>query len=636
MALQIVIVAPYPELRKEAQVVVDELGLDLLVEEGDLSDGVSAARQAAVAGAEVIISRGGTALLIAKSVDIPVVEIEVSPYDILRCLLKLRDYRGQVGIVGFGNVVCGSESVGEALGITVEQIVVESEEDAVGRIAAAAHEGIRMVIGDAVSVKKAEKLGLDGKLITSGRESIIRAIDAARRISEVRVRERERAELLRIVVDNSHEGIVVVGQNGRITLFNPAAQKIFGISAVEAIGARVEDKIPNTQLPRVLKDGTAEYGELQRVGDKVLITQRFAINVNNRPVGAVASFQDVTEVQRLEQIVRQKLHAKGLVARTRLEDLIGESPAIRQLKVKAKKYAAVDSTLLIAGETGTGKEMLVQGIHHLSRRTKGPFVAVNCAALPENLLESELFGYEEGAFTGAKKGGRQGLFELAHGGTILLDEIGEMPLKLQARLLRVLQEHEVLRVGGDRIIPVDVRIVAATNRNLQACIRDGLFREDLYYRLAVLTLNVPALRERREDIGLLVEFFLRKHQKLNHQVRAVDPDALSLLREHDWRGNVRELEHAIQRLLILNEGAVIGVAVTSEMLAELCSGCREEAGPPSDALCQTLADAERQFISSILVQENFNISKAAKRLGIDRSTLWRKLRDIAKSNTNVS
>ena len=622
-------------MRKEAQTAVDELGLDLLVEEGDLSEGVSAAGRAAVSGAEVIISRGGTALLIAKSVDIPVVEIEVSPYDILRCLLKLRDYEGLVGIVGFGNVVCGSESVGEALGIRVKQIVVESEEDAVGKLAAAAREGIRLVIGDAVSVKKAEKLGLEGRLITSGRESIIRAIDAARRIAEVRVRERERAELLRIVVDNSHEGIIVVGQNGRITLFNPAAQKIFGISAADAVGARIEDKIPDTQLPRVLKERTSEYGELQRVGDKVLITQRFAINVNNRAVGAVASFQDVTEVQRLEQIVRQKLHTKGLVAKNGLNDLIGESPAIRQLKVRAKKYAAIDSTLLIVGETGTGKEILVQGIHNLSCRSKGPFVAVNCAALPENLLESELFGYEEGAFTGAKKGGRQGLFELAHGGTILLDEIGEMPLKLQARLLRVLQEHEVLRIGGDRIIPVDVRIVAATNRNLQACIGEGLFREDLYYRLAVLALNVPPLRERKEDIALLVELFLRKHRKLNPLVQTIDLDALSLLREQNWQGNVRELEHAVQRLIILNEGAVIGVGVTREMIEELCANS-SISGSSSDGSCDTLADAERRFISAVLVEENFNMSKASRRLGIDRSTLWRKMRDIAKSNSSVS
>jgi transcriptional regulator with PAS, ATPase and Fis domain len=335
----------------------------------------------------------------------------------------------------------------------------------------------------------------------------------------------------------------------------------------------------------------------------------------------------------LEQIVRQKTHAKGLFAKSTLDGLIGESPALLHLKERTRKFAAVDATVLISGESGTGKEMLAQSIHNLSSRAKGPFVAVNCAALPESLLESELFGYEDGAFTGAKKGGKQGLFELAHGGTILLDEIGEMPLKVQAELLRVIQEREIRRVGGDRIIPVDVRTIAATNHILQALVKKRLFRKDLYYRLAVLSLSVPSLRERKSDIPQLVHFFLAKHGHMNRDVRAIEAAAMQHLEQYDWPGNVRELEHVVQQLLILSDREIITGEVVADTLRELVSQrqseefCAEEDRSNND---QRLAAIEAHVIATVLAEENFNKTRAAKRLGIDRSTLRRKL----QSDTN--
>ena len=463
MKAQIAIIAPYAALKQESKSAFKELGINVTVWEGDLKQGLEAAQAAIHKGAEVIISRGGTALLIAQKLPIPVVEIQVSPYDILRCLYQLRDYRGVIGIAGFRNVVYGSEILGKILGMKIKQIVIESKEDAREKISVAVKDGVSMIIGDAVSVKQASKLGIEGMLVVSGKEAVAKAIQEAEQIAEVRIRERERSELLRVVVDNSHDGIIAIDQKERIILFNPEAENIFNIKAVKALGASIKDIIPNTELPRVLKDGRTQYAALQHVKDKTIVTQRVAVKLKQNSIAAIANFKDVTNLQRLEQIVRQKMHSKGFIAKSKLDDLIGKSPSILKLKERAKKFAVVDATVLISGESGTGKEMLAQSIHNLSRRSKGPFVAINCAALPESLLESELFGYEEGAFTGAKKGGKQGLFELAHGGTIFLDEIGEMPLKLQAELLRVLQEREVRRIGGDRIIPVDVRIVAATN-----------------------------------------------------------------------------------------------------------------------------------------------------------------------------
>ncbi|MEW6719409.1 MAG: sigma 54-interacting transcriptional regulator [Thermodesulfobacteriota bacterium] len=621
---RIAVIAPYADLKGEAEAAVEELGIDVLVDEGDLAEGIRAAKRAVNGGAEVIVSRGGTALLIGRTLNVPVVEIEVSPYDILRCLYRLREYQGVIGITGFRNVVYGCESLGNILGMKIRQIVVESMEDAREKIREAARSGVGMILGDAVSVKTASKLGIGGMLVVSGKEAVAKAIEEARKIAEVRVRERERSEVLRVVVENSHDGILAIDREERITLFNPAAERIFGVKAPDAIGASVRSILPNTELPRVLKEGRSEYGALQRVRDKTIVTQRLAVKVKESPVAAIANFTDVTDLQRLEQIVRQKMHTKGFVAKTTLDDLVGRSPSMSHLKERVRKFAAVDASVLIGGESGTGKEMLAQSIHNLSRRAKGPFVAVNCAALPESLLESELFGYEEGAFTGAKKGGKQGLFELAHGGTIFLDEIGEMPLKLQAELLRVVQEREVRRVGGDRILPVDVRIVAATNHRFHALLKNEMFRKDLYYRLAVLKLHVPPLRERKEDILPLAEFFLSKHGPAHRKARRVEIRNLRPLEGYDWPGNVRELEHAIQQLLILSDGDAIDREMVEEMLREL----RSERGPEDragGARADRLADIEADAIAAVLEEENRNKTRAARRLGIHRSTLRRKL-----------
>ena len=629
MKAHIAVIAPYAALAQESRAAVEELGIDVIVEEGDLADGVQAAKRFVTDGVEVIISRGGTALLIGQALPVPVVEIQVSPYDILRCLYQLRDYPGAIGITGFRNVVYGCESLGNILGMKLRQIVIESQEDALVKISAAVRSGIGMIIGDAVSVKQASKLGIEGMLVASGKEAVAKAIQEAQKIAEVRIRERERSELLRVIVENSHDGIVAIDQDERITLFNPAAEQIFGIKAAEVIGAPVRAIIPNTELPRVLKDGQADYGALQHVGRKTIVTQRFAVKVKENSIAAVANFKDVTDLQTLEQIVRQKMHTKGFVAKTKLEDLIGESPSIVHLKERARKFAAVDAAVLIGGESGTGKEMLAQGIHNLSRRANGPFVAINCAALPESLLESELFGYEEGAFTGAKKGGKQGLFELAHGGTVFLDEIGEMPLKLQAELLRVLQEREVRRVGGDRIIPVDVRMIAATNHHFHTLMKSSLFRKDLYYRLAVLKLMVPPLRERKTDIPLLAGYFLSKFGHLNRPVRPTEVRYLQLLDKYDWPGNVRELEHVIQQLLILTEGAAIGKKDVEDLLSELRSERQPETEDGGNRE-ERLADIEGSVIAAVLAEENHNKTKAAKRLGIHRSTLQRRLQSDAK------
>lgn len=633
MKPKVAIVAPYPELRDRVQDIVQDIMADacsdICVLEGNLNQGVKAAKEAVKEGAEVIVSRGGTAILIAQAIDVPVVEIEISPFDIIRCLLQLKEYEGPIGVIGFKNFVQDCDNIGKMLHMDLRQIIINSRQDTLQKIAVAAQQGIGLVIGGVMSIQQAPNLGVRGILINSGKEAIDKAIREAVRLAEVRSRERERAELVRIFVNRTQEGIIVIDRDERITLFNPVAESIYGITATEAIGAKFSDKIPGSQVSHLLREGILEFNDFQTIGGKIVMAQYYTIKIQNEILGVVAKLRDVTEIQRLEKIVRQKLHSQGLVAKVHFKDLIGESVMMIELKNKAEKFARVNTSILIMGESGTGKELLAQSIHNASTRATGPFVAVNCAAFPESLLESELFGYEDGAFTGAKKGGKQGLFELAHGGTLFLDEIGEMPIHLQSRLLRIIQEKAVLRIGGDRIIPVDVRIIAATNRNLKTLITEGQFRQDLYYRLNNLMLFVPPLRERKGDVPVLAEYFLKKHAHLNPHIRRIDHAAMKLLGSYQWPGNVRELEHVIERMAIISQDSNVTAATVKELLLELDLDhfwLRNTNSITPDRL----EEIELNSIHTILEDENYNKSKAAKRLGIARSTLWRKLKERSK------
>ncbi|PTU31698.1 propionate catabolism operon regulatory protein PrpR [Stenotrophobium rhamnosiphilum] len=302
-------------------------------------------------------------------------------------------------------------------------------------------------------------------------------------------------------------------------------------------------------------------------------------------------------------------------------DLIGHSAQMRQLRERIGLYGASDATVLISGATGTGKELAAQSLHGLSARSKGPFVAINCGAIAESLLESELFGHDEGAFTGARRGGRIGLIEAAKGGTLFLDEIGEMPLPLQTRLLRVLEEREVTRVGSSTPIPVDVRVIAATHTDLDSMTRESRFRRDLYYRLNVLRLEIPALYEHAEDIAELAQFFLRRAS--GDKTAVLDADALTLLRAYAWPGNVRELRNVIERLPILSKSVRnIGAELLKSSAPELTRSVLV-AAPPNTSMEIPVATPTRQQLAEVMARAGGHRGRAAALLGVSRTTLWR-------------
>ena len=626
MDARILVIAPFDNLEEVAQEVVQERfsrfpGM-VNIAKGDLYEGIDIARRAVAAGVEVIVSRGGTASLIAKHINVPVVPIQVTVLDVLRAICQKGKYPEKIGVAGFKNVIYGCEDLEPLLGMTFREIALEDEAEAQKKISQAIAEGIQLIVGDAISTKLAAELGIEGILIQSGKEAVYKAIDEAQFISQILRKEQEKSELLRTVIDTSTEGIIITDAAANITMLNPMAEKIFQISQVEALGHPIKKVIPQFSLPDI-QDEILSYADVQHIGDKTFTVKNTPIKVKGEIIGIVSDLQNVSQLQRVEQIVRKKLHAKGLIAHIKMDDIIGSSAAIRSVKHKATQYAATQSTVLITGESGTGKEMLAQSIHNVSRRANGPFVAVNCAALPENLLESELFGYAEGAFTGAKKGGKPGLFELAHGGTIFLDEIGEMPLPLQSRLLRVLQEKEVMRLGGDSVIPVDVRVIAATNQNLSELLQNKKFRQDLYYRLDILRVCMPPLRDRIEDIPLLARQMFKTMRHFNAKATDISVAALAFLQTCYWPGNVRQLANTMERAILLSAGPVVSKQELQEAYDEKQQGSEPRAADASSH-CDQLKVVEQETLMRVLAEEDYNYAKAAARLGIHRTTLWRK------------
>ncbi|KYO68639.1 sigma 54-interacting transcriptional regulator [Thermovenabulum gondwanense] len=433
---------------------------------------------------------------------------------------------------------------------------------------------------------------------------------------------------IKAVLDATVEGIIAIDKNGIITALNPAAEKILKIKGQDAIGKPVAEILaPDIPMLNTLKTGVS-YDNVEivlnseSVKSHYITSGRPILDQEGNPVGVVASLQDIESVMELVYSFTQP-------AMTTFDDILGESEKIKKIKEIAKIAAKGNSTVLICGESGTGKELFARSIHMASPRRNKPFVAVNCAAIPDTLLESELFGYDEGAFTGAKKGGKQGLFKYADKGTLFLDEIGELSTHLQVKLLRVLQEGKIRLVGGNEEIPVDVRIISATNRDLEKLMKEGKFREDLYYRLNVIPIFIPPLRERKEDIPVLARHLVKKlSQKAGKKFLDITPEAIKKLMKYDWPGNVRELSNVIERAINLCEEEFIReehLILKEDEFSETAVGRMKNAQKSCRGLKEVVEEAEKQAIMDALVKSK-SIREAARLLGVSHATIINKMK----------
>ncbi len=608
--------AVIPQLEPVAEVRVFHLGFE---------EALDAARALIKGGDEVdvFVSAGSNGAYLKARAPVPVVVVAPTGFDMLAALSRARKLSGRVGLVTYGAVTPELEQFKDLYDLEIAQRAYVTAQDARAAVRALRAAGVEVVVGPGLVCDLAEEAGLRGVFLyseSSVREALARAVEIAR-VARVEEARRERIDT---ILHHLRDGVVAVDAEERVESLNPAMERLLGVSAAKVVGARLSSVAPALGLARVLESGVPELEGIQTVGKRTLVTNRIPFVEQGTQTGAVLTCQDASEIARVDRSLRSHERPRRFVARHELADVIGVSPAVRRARALAATYARTDATVLVTGASGTGKELFAQGIHNASPRHSHPFVAVNCAAFPETLLESELFGYEEGAFTGSRRGGRAGLFEAAHTGTIFLDEIGDMPLPLQTRLLRVLQEREVLRLGANDPTPVDVRVVAATNRDLERCVADGSFRADLYYRLDILHLHLPPLAERPEDVGpvagRLLEQALRRYGALALRDRAAAV-LLPLLARCPWPGNVRQLENVVERAAVLCSSAgALGEALEDQLRAVVPAPLAPDAprrrGDPDDA--------ERARIEQVLRECNGNQSEAARRLGIGRTTLWRK------------
>ncbi|ELM3738025.1 sigma 54-interacting transcriptional regulator [Edwardsiella piscicida] len=623
-------IAPYPQLATLARQQAAALGCRLTVIDGAFD---AVARQIARLPDDIaaVISRGGTAEKIRLYTLKPVVSIETSALDLLTLLLPLRGAVTRVGVISYRQPLPGVAPIAQALAMTIRQDVFHGHDDIDALLLSDEIRALDVVIGGILVVRAAQRLGVSARLLTADDDAIYRALHQAMLLAHAEDESRNKAAQLDTMLATIAEALIVTDAQDRIIQVNPAALAILRRELPAVIGREVRTLIPDSRTRDVLK---SQRGQVVEVNGDTFIVNRVPIVSQGRSLGVVCTLSASRLIRHAEHRLRQQEgRRQGFVARYDFDDILTADPAMQDIKTLARHYAATQANVLIQGESGTGKELFAQSLHRSSARRSQPFVAINCAAIPENLLESELFGYVDGAFTGANRRGKAGLFELAHGGTLFLDEIGELPLSMQTKLLRALQEKEIMRIGGSEVLPVDVRIITATNQDLRRRIDERLFRGDLYYRLNTLHILLPPLRSRDDDIRLLGRRFLHTLGcRLDEEQEAT---LLTALCRHPFHGNVRELRAIIERFAILYR--VFPALTPTQILLRYCQPDEADGAASGDVLtCRIpLLDdfklmtghCQRQIVQYYLARNQQNQQKAARQLNISKMSIYRHIHD---------
>lgn len=635
---KLALIAPNPEFALFATELFKEWGEPVHVAMALRSEVLNIVQQMTDNGVEAIICPKAMAPALRAIVNVPVVALAPGFTDIAKVIIAAKDWiHDPKNVQNFpdrGAPTIGvsqwlefreSEWFGALLGISISIAGVDQSDSEIS------FQAMVREISDPTSFAECEHEHTKPNSrifpVAPGWEVLLTAIRQAKELVFERWRGLADGEQLKAMMQFSHEGIVVVDNQSKILYINATARAMLKTTLNDAAFENsVEKIIVGLQFEDVLQYGQTRIGHFNQASYSHLVYRIVPMTVANETIGAMLTIFDSRRLPLLPGKTNRSQIDSGHRARFHFVDFITANKDMKATLEAAKKYAAVDSALLITGETGTGKEIIAQSVHNLSGRCRGPFVAVNFAALPESLLESELFGYESGSFTGARKEGKIGLFEQANGGTIFLDEIGEATLAMQARLLRVVQEKAVMRVGATKVLPVDVRILAATHRNLLELIDKGLFRRDLYHRLNVLQVRLLSLAERTEDVPVLIDHLnVKLAERLNKPALCFSAAARKVLLNFTWPGNVREVENTVERLLILNNGAPLAIDDVMQVLDVRSAPVVDRWHIPKG----TMQEIERAVILEVL-RSCESKDEAARFLGISTTTIWRKLKRMQK------
>lgn len=612
------IIKLFEEEVNKGEIIIDILDPDNFREQGKMLE---------KKGAKAIIARSGGYRHTVGKVNVPVIHLKITTLDILHAIKTSRKYMKDIILV-----ISDLEyfDYDEWKDVIVENIIIErfndkeNIEDKVKKYVPRKDSAV--IVGGGIPCGYAKRFGMDYVHIGSSKESIYEGIEYAKELIDNLYDQKYKNEILKTTLDGVHDAVVAMNREGNIILFNERAQKLLKKSNNDVLDRKLLEVCPELDfMIDVLKNKVNQYNEIKKLKKIIIAANISILNVDGHVHGVLCSFQDITKLQSLEKKIRYELNKKGLVAKYTFQDFIAKDPIMKETISKAIRIGLSDCTVMVYGESGTGKEMIAQSIHNISSRKDEPFVAINCAAISESLLESELFGYEEGAFTGARKGGKPGLFELAHKGTIFLDEMNSLSPNLQGKLLRVLEEREVMRIGSDYVIPLDVRVIAAANEELKTKVKEGNFRSDLFYRLNILEINIPPLRDRKKDIIPLFKHYVKSLSK-ESEVLDINNEIEEKIMGYPWKGNVRELKNIAQRYVIFNEIDLDEKEIISEDDLEEKEISEDVKRFDNDKVID-LKEINRfveEKVIEMLSSQGMTKIEIAKKLGISRTALWKK------------
>lgn len=622
---KITIIAPSSEFEKMVNEILKKMNLSIPSYSATGQETINIAQRCISEGTKVIISRGLNYALLRSEFSIPIIEVPYTYEDIYYSYQEALKISDKIAFIGFDSAyetACRFSKISKSPMVIPKIQFFEDMERIIRQMKA---DGVLVVIGGRTAKHYASLYGMHCIETLVSKVSVQNAINEALHFQKVEEERKRNASMMDAILQATHRGLIAINETMEPLFVNNLARQIL-LGKVEAfIECFKQSMMDYNMVP--LKDSLFNY--ILKFENQSYTLDISPIYVENTCSGSVISVENVETVISAEKEIRSKIAEKQYVAKKKFGDILGSSNEIQDAIIKAKRYAKSDSTILITGESGTGKEVFAQSIHNYSTRVKEPFVAINCAAIPENILESELFGYVKGAFTGARVEGKAGVFELAHGGTIFLDEIGEISKQVQVKLLRVLQEKEVSRVGDTKTIPIDVRVIAATNKDLAKQIRKNKFRMDLFYRLCVLQLHLPSLKYRKEDIKPMIQSILSEY---HHTVR-LSEKALWELINFEYPGNVRQLRNIVERLIVMSSDNYIEDTLVKKILDSEPDLKKKKGKDKSKAVKADIEeedlnryDAEKQLIMKCLKKNDGNKLKTAKDLGVSKSTLWRKLK----------
>lgn len=576
-------------------------------------------------GVDAVVSAGSNGSYLRAHLPVPVATVRAGGFDLMELLAHAARQTRSLAMVVHGQIPEGLRALVSEFSLPVHLLSYQDEDQAKTCVQRLQDLGVEVVLAPGLVVDLARAVGLQAVLLYSP-AAVRAAMEDGIEMARAARAEAARHDRLRAMLGHLRDGVLAVDVHDRVYALNPSMLNVVNLQEADLLGQVLHEVQPELSLQAILRSGKPELEKVQQIMGRTLVVTRLPIIEQGQLNGAVLVCQDPAAIQRVDRSLRSRRSRTGKATRYTLDDLIGHSDVMQSLRAVAHAYARSSATALIVGESGTGKELLAQGVHNASARHAQPFIAVNCGAFPESLLESELFGYVEGAFTGSSRGGKIGLFEAAHTGTLFLDEIGELPLALQTRLLRVLQEKEVLRIGAIEPTPLDVRVIAATHQNLELLVEQGRFRQDLYYRLNILVLKPPPLRQRLEDLPALMQHL---QQKLAHDLGLDATSQASLFHAllrlgvgYAWPGNIRELENIVERVLVLG---MAGLLTKEQQLRQIVPELYDRQAEGGGEWQVRQHQDEQRLLEAVLAECGGNREQAAKKLGISRSTLWRRL-----------